>query len=354
MNFPRRPDCRLTAWLFAAAVTAVAVGLHFYFLSRAGGLWRDEVHLVNLAALGSLSAMAHDSFPVLMPLLVKFWAFAGIGKTDSGLRLLGLLIGLGLPAALWLVAWKFRRSPPLPGLVLLALNGTAIVFGDSLRAHGLGALLILLAFAAGACFLEKPSRSRAIVWAGLSALSVQTLFHNAVFVAAICAGAWAVCARRKGGRAALKVLLVGLAAAVSLLPYLPTFFSLAAGAASLRTGVEPGRLRATVDDAFGFPLGQTVWLWLAFALAVLLSGLGSFLPRAKFPFPVAPLKFLPSARWTRLLIFLAAAAGFLWFAAAPAQRCWFFAALALAAVFLTEKIPCWRMRSKAICRCLPE
>ena len=122
---------------------------------------------------------------------------------------------------------------------------------------------------------------------------------------------------------------------------MPTFFSLAAGAASLRTGVEPGRLRATVDDAFGFPIGQSVWLWLAFALAVLLSGLGSFLPRAKFPFPVAPLKFLAPARWTKLLLFLAAAAGFLWFAAAPAKHAWFFPALILCVAILdwAERAP---------------
>ena len=254
MNLPRRPDFWLTAWGLALAVTAVAVGLHVYFLLHAGGLWRDEAHLVNLAGSSSLRAMSHDSFPVLMPLLVRFWEILGLGKTDSGLRLFGLLIGLGLPAALWLAAWKFRRSPPLPGLALLALNGTFIVFGDSLRAHGLGSLLILLTALATVWFLQNNSWRRAAVWAVLAILSVQTLFQNAIFVAAICVGAWAVCARQKNLRAALQVLCVGTIAAISLLPYLNNFISLNAGGSSLRTGVEPGRLRATFAAAHPHPM----------------------------------------------------------------------------------------------------
>jgi hypothetical protein len=337
MNSPRRPDFWLTAWLAALAVTVVAVGLHVYFLLHVGGLWRDEVHLVNLAGLGSLGAMSHDSFPVLMPLLIRGWEIIGPGKTDFGLRLLGLLIGLGLPAALWLMAWKFHRTPPLPGLALLALNGTVIVFGDSLRAHGLGSLLILLTVAAASWFLAKPSWRRAAGWAVLAVLSVQTLFQNAIFIAAICAGAWTVCARQKAGRTALKVFLVGLTAAVSLLPYLPNFVSLNAGAGSLRTGIEPGRLQATFATAFGYPLDQCRWLWPVFLLTMLAVGLAAIFPRRKTAGEIPLPKCFPPARWTLLLAALVAATGFLWFAAAPANHWWIFPALALAVVWLDEK-----------------
>jgi len=337
MNSPRRPDFWLTAWLLALAVTGVAVGLHVYFLFHAGGLWRDEVHLVNLAGSSSLGAMSHDSFPVLMPLLIRFWAILGPGKTDFGLRLLGLLIGLGLPATLWLAAWKFRRTPPLPGLALLALNGTIIVFGDSLRAHGLGSLWILLTVAAAVWFLKNPSGKRAAVWAVFAVLSVQTLFQNAIFIAAICAGAWAVCARQKDGRAALKVFLVGLMSAISLLPYWQNFISLDAGAGSLRTGIEPGRLQATFATAFGFPMEQCRWLWPAFLLAMLALGVASFFLRCKTAGEnPSPKNFLPS-HWTMLLSALAAATGFLWFAAAPQSHWWIFPVLALGVVWLERK-----------------
>ncbi len=67
----------------------MAAGLHIYFLFHAGGLWRDEVNLINLAGLDSLHEMSQDSFPVMMPLLVHFWMGLGPGKSDIGLRLLG-------------------------------------------------------------------------------------------------------------------------------------------------------------------------------------------------------------------------------------------------------------------------
>lgn len=329
MSSSRRLQLWLPAWGVALLVTALAGGLHFYFLFHAGGFWRDEVNLINLAGAHSLHAMSLDSFPVLMPLLVRFWEIIGLGKADDGLRLLGALIGLGLPAVLWLIAWKFHRSPPLAGITLLALNGTVIVFGDSLRAHGLGSLLILLTVAAAFWFLQKTSWKRAALWAALSALSVQALFQNAVFVFAICVGSWAVCARQKNGRAALQVFLVGLTAAVSLLPYLPNFISMGAGAASLRTGIAPGRLLATFDTAVGFPMEQSRWLWFVFALTVFILGVAAIFSRRKSAGKFAPVeKFLP-VRWTMLLVALTAAAGFFWFAVTPGSRWWFFLLLAV-------------------------
>ena len=334
MISPRRPYLWLPAWCVAVPVTLVAVGLHFYFLCHAGGFWRDEVNLINLAGLHSLRAMSADSFPVFMPLLIRFWETIGLGKTDAGLRLLGALIGLGLPATLWLMAWKFRRSPPLAGLALLALNGTVIVFGDSLRAHGLGSLLILLTAAAACWFLQKTCWKRAVVWAALSMLSVQTLFQNAVFIFAICVGAWVVWARQKNVRAALKVFLVGLAAAVSLLPYLMNFISLNVDASSLRTGIAPARLLATFDTAAGFPMEQSRWLWFIFAVAIVVLGVAALFPRLKMAGKLAAVKKILPARWTTLLVALIAATGLLWFSALPASRWWFFLLLAVAVAVL--------------------
>ena len=60
-------------WLVAVFATIAAAGLHIYFLSHAGGFWRDEVNLINLSASHSLREMEMDSFPLLMPLLIHFW-----------------------------------------------------------------------------------------------------------------------------------------------------------------------------------------------------------------------------------------------------------------------------------------
>ena len=127
--FPGWPD-----WLAAVLVTLAIIGLHLFFLFHAGGFWRDEVNVINLAGSHSLSFMARDSFPVLMPLLIKGWAALGLAGSDLKVRLLGSVIGLGLTGALWLAAWTTRRTPPLLSLILLGLNGTGIFWGDSLRA----------------------------------------------------------------------------------------------------------------------------------------------------------------------------------------------------------------------------
>ncbi len=141
------------------------VWLHFFFLLHAGGLWRDEVNLINLSGRHSLAEMSKDSFPVLMPLLVSGWTAIGLGQTDLSLRLLGALIGLALPAALWLAAWKIRRAPPLLGLVLLALNSTVIMFGDSLRAFGLGSVTDSAHDGGGGLVSEKPDlAARGLFW----------------------------------------------------------------------------------------------------------------------------------------------------------------------------------------------
>ena len=79
-KFWRQPD-----WLAAILLTAIIAGFHFYFLLHAGGFWRDEVNLINLAHSPSLAAMKQDSFPVLMPLLVRGWAAvsAGVSRLDT-------------------------------------------------------------------------------------------------------------------------------------------------------------------------------------------------------------------------------------------------------------------------------
>src|SRR5580700_419396 len=81
--------------LLAVAGTVAIVALHFYFLARVGGLWRDEVNSVNLAQ-GSLDNIFRDSFPILFPMLLRGWSFIGLGNVDVAVRLLGVFLGLTL------------------------------------------------------------------------------------------------------------------------------------------------------------------------------------------------------------------------------------------------------------------
>jgi hypothetical protein len=255
-------------WIIAILITAAAIVLHFYYWHHIGSLWRDEVNTVNLAGRHSFAEMEKDSFPILMPLLLHAW-MALAGNSDLQVRFFGLLVGLGILAALWISSWKIRRAPPLVGLVLLGLNSTVVSFGDSIRAYGLGSLLAVALIASACLFVKKPCASRLAWFVLFAVLSVQVLYHDAVVVAAVCFGAWAVCWRRKNGGAALQVLLVAVISAASLLPYLENLFSAASTSVVIRTGVKHFRFFASYRDTLGFPLTGYIYVWAALALIIL-------------------------------------------------------------------------------------
>src|ERR1017187_3141018 len=99
-------------WLAAVLITVAILALHFYFLFHAGGFCGDEVNVINLASSHSLAYMTRDSFPVLLPLLIKGWTALGLAGSDLNLRWLGCLVGLGIVGALWLGGGAGRRAPP--------------------------------------------------------------------------------------------------------------------------------------------------------------------------------------------------------------------------------------------------
>ena len=332
---------RQPEWLAALIASVFIVWLHFFFLRHAGGLWRDEVNLINLSGRHSVADMLKDSFPILMPLLVSGWTAVGLGQNDFNLRLLGTLIGLGIPAAFWVAAWSSRRAP-LFGLALFGLNLLAISYGDSLRAFGLGSLLIVLTAAAAWHFLRKPSWLRAGLLALAAILSVQALYQNAVLFAAIGCGAWAVCGRRRDFHAAGKILLAAVLAAVSLLPYWKIFSGLPAAAVSERTGFEPGRVFGNIFAVIGFPKPACAWVWIFLALVTLGFGGAALLARGKKTAAAAGETLpddLPVFAGATLLAALVGFTGFLWIAALPTQPWYFLPLAALVAVCLDFGLP---------------
>jgi hypothetical protein len=333
---------RHSGWLVAVLLTVVIAGFHFHFLLQAGGLWRDEVNQINLATSPSLADMEKDSFPVLMPLLVRSWSALGLARTDLNLRLLGTLMGLGIPAALWLAAWQARRAPPWLGLALFGFNSTLIVFGDSIRAYGLGSLLIMLTAIAAGAQARQPSWRRTGWLVLLATLSVQALYHNAMLVVAICLGAWAVCWRKKNRLAAAQIFLAALVAAFSLLPYVTGLIAGQKSSVVLRTGLKSWRFLAAFQDALGFPLAEYIYVWAGLALALVFLA-GATLHRT------AKITAGSSDDTDDLRLFagttvLAALAGyilFLWLAAFPSQSWYLLPLLALAAVCFETGLPVW-------------
>jgi len=329
-------------WAGALAITAAAVWLHFTFLLHAGGLWRDEVNLVNLSGFDSLAGLRRDSFPILMPLLVRAWSAIGLGGTDLGLRCIGILAGLGLLGAYWIAAWTTRRAPPVLSLVFMGLNVTALTYGDSLRAYGLGSLLIVLAMAAAWAFLATPSLWRFAIFTVSAVASVQALFHNAVLVGAICLGACAVCARRKAWRTAVLVIAAGAAAAASLTPYISTFVSAMDPSAGWRTGFRPKFTLFDLRVAIGFPLEHYAHLWALFAIVAVVGGVIS-LVRSAEPSPEPTSRAVPNDAPLFGAVTLVAAvigfAAFLRIAGLATQPWYFLPVMALVAACFDAALP---------------
>ena len=120
--------------ILSGGVALLVAGLHLRLLLHAGGLWRDEVNTLNVATLPSLAelwrALEFESTPVLWLLLLRAWCALGLGDSDLGLRLLGLLTGIGIVAAAWWVARRFEVGSPLFVLLLVALNPELIRYWD--------------------------------------------------------------------------------------------------------------------------------------------------------------------------------------------------------------------------------
>ena len=210
----------------AVLATAVAVLLFLTFFRHAGALWRDEVNSVNVAMTPSFSGMwrqlEFESFPLLWPLLLRGWLVVGSASGDSGLRLLGLLGGLAVPGAVWFAALRLGRRVPLVSLALLAVNPEIVRWSSTVRAWGLGTALAIVTLVLVREATVAPSPRRILRAGLLAVLSVQCVFQNSVLLAASVAGAVAeVVVERQWRRAAVPVG-IGMVAAVTLLPYLPT------------------------------------------------------------------------------------------------------------------------------------
>ncbi len=265
---------RRMAWLAAILMTLAAVWLHFCFLAHAGGLWRDEVAVASISELPTLGqvwqALPHDHCPIVFPVLVRLWAAAGLGATDMALRVLGLGCGLLLLASFWVASRTLDKGLPLLSLALAGLNFTVIRYGDSIRAYGLATACILLTVSLMWRFMEVPCLRRGLPAGLIAVLSVQVLYQNALFLLAICLAGAAVCVRRRQRGAALCILGIGLAAAVSLLPYINPIHHAQSWWIVSQFGIHWNDFRTRIHEATG------IWVVLWFFLVILaaLFGIG--------------------------------------------------------------------------------
>jgi len=321
------------------------VYLHVLFFLNAGGLWRDEVDLVHLSLLPSVSEvwqnLPHDSFPILMPLVVRAWSAAGLGDTDIGLRALGLVIGLFLLLAFWFAGWTMRNGVPLLAVTLAGLNVTMIRVGDSLRGYGLGAALGVLTLAVVWRLACRPSLAAFFGAAAAAILTVQSLYQNAVFVFAACCGGFVLCAVGRRWRDTLPLFVVGAAAAVSLLPYIPLIIPAKDWSITAKAGFRFWSGWKQLAVATGSPLPVFTWVWIGLWIGAVATAIYVlFWRRDRLPDRVQGLILFAGAS---LVLGTAGYAFFLRLAELPAQPRYYVPFIAFSAVCLdTIFLAAWR------------
>jgi hypothetical protein len=345
------PVLRYFNWATAALVTLCAVYLHVLFLLNAGGLWRDEAGFVHLSLLPSVTEvwqnLPHDSFPILMPLVVRAWsAAASLGNTDAGLRVLGLYVGLFLLLAFWFASWMTCKGAPLLAVTLAGLNVTMVRVGDSLRAYGLGSALAVLMLALIWRLTWRPGFAIFSCAVAVAVLSVQSLYQNAFFVFAACCGGFALCVVERRWRHTLPILAVGAAAAVSLLPYVPLIIRAKGWSMTARPGFRFSRGWEQLSLATGSPLTVFTWVWIALSMGALAATISVlFWRRDRLPDHVRGLILFAG---TSLVLAAAGFAFFLRLAALPTQPWYYVPLMAFSVVCLdTIFLAAWRWAQTA-------
>lgn len=264
-------------WCIACGLTLGAIVLQVVNMLHAGGLWRDEAAAVNLAQSSSWSVIAanleHESFPLLLTAIIRTWSALGLGAADNELRILGLLISLGIFASLWWNSRSLTAGPPLLSLLLVGLSPVCLRWGGSLRAYGLGVLLIVLAIAAMWQLLALGSRRRWLTAAVLNLLAVHALYQNAIVVAAICLAGISVAATRRNWHLAITVFLAGAIPALSLLPYVGVIRRASAWNVTTHVPIDFDRIWTVLNRALAAAGAWMPWLWAALLVSAGLAGL---------------------------------------------------------------------------------
>lgn len=126
---------------------------------------------------------------------------------------------LALLAGVWIATRLLGRRLPLLSLAMFALNGAVIRWGDSFRGYALASLLILSTYASVWRVVQAATPRSVMTAAAAAILSVNIVFQDIPLLFAMCIGGSLVGVHRRDWKTVLAVLGIGLAAALSLLPY---------------------------------------------------------------------------------------------------------------------------------------
>jgi len=208
--------------VLAVIVTVLAFALHWQCATHMGPLWRDEITSVDVASLPTFNEiwnnLQYDSYPMFWHCTLRTWIKLGLGS-DTGLRLFGFLVGMGIVGMLWINARIFKHASPLIALILLELNPTIFYWGDTIRGQGLSLLLSTGIPGVVWLLLKKPSYKSFFIALGVCGFAVHTQLYNAVLLFATGVTAMALGCVWRQYRSIALIAGMGALCAVSLLPY---------------------------------------------------------------------------------------------------------------------------------------
>ena len=190
-----------------------------------GAFWRDEISSIIIAQHPTLADMyanlERDSAPLLFACLVKIWIILGLGESNSGLALLGFIVYGGIGGAVYWAARQLGVRLPLFGSVFLLLNGILFFWGTSIRSYGLASLLAAILIGCIWRFVSSGSLRWWLTTTLVAVLCAQANYQNTYVIFSVCTAATIVCSVRRKWRRSASTLLIGICAAVSLIPYYP-------------------------------------------------------------------------------------------------------------------------------------
>jgi hypothetical protein len=213
-------------WIVAILLTGMSIVLLVLRVAHAGGLWRDECAVVQLAEMSPVTDIfrnfQHEAFPPSFALIVRLYT-AVFGSTDAALRIFGLAVGCLVIAAFWINSWLLRGGVPLIALALTGLNTTFFVWGSTIRGYGLGTALIVLVFGCVGSLLVALTQRRVAAAGLVSFFGVQILLYNSVLLLAIGGAAVTILLLGRRIKTASVIAAICAVAILFLLPYLPAY-----------------------------------------------------------------------------------------------------------------------------------
>lgn len=260
----------------AELLTAILLSLMVVFLlvlraTHAGPPWRDECGVVQLARMPTfaetLANFTHQSYPPLFPALVRLYT-AVAGTSVAALRSFGFVVALGVIGVAWFNSRRVGDGRPLVFLSLLGLNPTFLTSGPSMRAYGLGCLLLLLTLGLAAKALREPTKRN--LWGLLIAAiaSIHIHLNNVPLIGAIILSAGLVLIMRRRFKQAA---IISILASITALSFFPVWPSYAAADWSRVVGypVSLMLLAQKCTAALGEPLWLMTTVWAAVVLVAI-------------------------------------------------------------------------------------